>query len=103
MSLLSSSKQLLLRSFGKRNWISGTYQPTLEDEILVIETKNGTRTVSTICPHFGGPLVNDEGTEYLRCLWHDWRFDIETGACINREIGCKLKIYEPLMEMKEST
>lgn len=35
------------------------------------------------CLHLGGPLAEGslEGT-LVTCPWHDWRFDVTTGACL---------------------
>ena len=33
------------------------------------------------CPHRGGPLHSGEVEDgVVRCPWHDWRFDLATGA-----------------------
>lgn len=40
--------------------------------------------LNSICPHMGGPLscgAIRDGKLY--CPWHDWGFDVETGACPN--------------------
>jgi nitrite reductase (NADH) small subunit len=35
------------------------------------------------CPHEGNPLVlGDVAGSTLTCPFHNWRFDLETGACI---------------------
>lgn len=37
-----------------------------------------------VCPHAGAPLNN--GPLYdcsVTCLWHGWRFSLETGLCVN--------------------
>jgi nitrite reductase/ring-hydroxylating ferredoxin subunit len=40
--------------------------------------------VANRCPHEGNPLVlgNVAGTT-LQCTFHQWRFDLETGACLH--------------------
>jgi len=45
----------------------------------------GVSALSNICPHSGGPLGQGklEGN-ILTCPWHDWRFEITSGECINR-------------------
>jgi nitrite reductase/ring-hydroxylating ferredoxin subunit len=35
------------------------------------------------CPHEGNPLVEGEIVgPMLTCVYHGWRFDLETGACL---------------------
>ena len=35
------------------------------------------------CPHEGNPLVEGEiAGPTLTCVFHNWRFDLETGACL---------------------
>ncbi len=45
----------------------------------------GVSALSNICPHSGGPLGQGklEGN-ILTCPWHDWRFEITSGECIDR-------------------
>jgi nitrite reductase/ring-hydroxylating ferredoxin subunit len=42
--------------------------------------------VDAACPHAGNPLVEADvlGTT-LTCVFHGWRFDLETGACLHGE------------------
>lgn len=52
--------------------------------------------LNSVCPHMGGPLscgpVKD-GKIY--CPWHDWGFDLETGACPN---GHRVERYQVIVE-----
>jgi nitrite reductase/ring-hydroxylating ferredoxin subunit len=68
-------------------------------EIGVVAGPDGTlRGIRNRCPHHGGPLslgrvgerVEGEpgvyaltGRSSLRCPWHGWEFDLETGACLD--------------------
>lgn len=51
--------------------------------------RDGSRVyaVDAACPHAGNPLVEGEvlGTT-LVCAFHGWRFDLETGACLQGEL-----------------
>jgi nitrite reductase (NADH) small subunit len=59
------------------------------------------------CPHHGGPLclgtVRERvkggpgvyelaGRRVLRCPWHGWEFDLETGACLD-EPSLRAAVY----------
>jgi len=48
--------------------------------------------VSTVCPHFGGPL-EISGENELFCPWHGWKFDMSSGTCKNRKSGCRLTFH----------
>jgi nitrite reductase/ring-hydroxylating ferredoxin subunit len=63
----------------------------MRDEIQV-EPKEQ-EAISTICPHFGGPLQIDFASGSAYCPWHSWTFSIQTGRCTNRAINCRLKRY----------
>ncbi|MFL6229731.1 MAG: Rieske (2Fe-2S) protein [Pyrinomonadaceae bacterium] len=54
--------------------------------------------VENFCPHRGAPLA--EGTlcdHAVECDWHGWRFDLRTGACLNRA-SAPLQTYEVVVE-----
>jgi nitrite reductase/ring-hydroxylating ferredoxin subunit len=70
-------------------------------EIAVYHTEDGYFAISNFCVHQGGPLCEgpvtgtlsqdddgklcyDEGTRVVRCPWHGWEFDIETGEHLSR-------------------
>jgi len=70
-------------------------------EIAVYNTPNGYFAVSNYCVHQGGPLCEgpvtgslssdedgilcyDEDTQVVRCPWHGWEFDIESGEHLSR-------------------
>jgi nitrite reductase/ring-hydroxylating ferredoxin subunit len=67
-------------------------------EVGVVRVAGGLRGVRNRCPHHGGPLclgtVQERlvgepgayelsGAAVLRCPWHGWEFDPETGACLD--------------------
>jgi nitrite reductase/ring-hydroxylating ferredoxin subunit len=39
------------------------------------------RSPERLCPHPTSPMCMAEGT-ILRCAWHGWEFDIETGQAL---------------------
>ena len=55
-----------------------------------------------ICPHLLGPLEPSEQSDsILRCLWHGYEFDVESGACLSPSTAtCKLKPL-PLIEERD--
>jgi nitrite reductase/ring-hydroxylating ferredoxin subunit len=60
---------------------------TLDGEEVALFRVDGTvHAFANACPHSGNPLVDGEisgGT--LTCVYHLWRFDLETGACLTGE------------------
>jgi 3-phenylpropionate/trans-cinnamate dioxygenase ferredoxin subunit len=67
-------------------------------EVGVVRDPNGGRLVGVRnrCPHHGAPLCLGrirqrasgtpgryalEGSHILRCPWHGWEFDLDTGVC----------------------
>jgi nitrite reductase/ring-hydroxylating ferredoxin subunit len=61
----------------------------LHDEISVFWMRGKPKAVSTICPHFGGEFDYDCDKEILRCQWHGWKFDLNTGKSL-----AKADLYE---------
>ena len=55
-----------------------------------------------ICPHLLGPLEPSEQSDsILRCPWHGYEFDVESGVCLSPSTAtCKLKPL-PLIEERD--
>ena len=54
--------------------------------------------VENFCPHKGAPLADGRLCEHaVTCDWHGWRFDVRTGACLNRP-GEAIENYEVVIE-----
>jgi len=81
-------------------------------EIGVIATPDGPRAVRNRCPHQGGPLCRGpvalrlEGTPgkydagdrlVLRCPWHGWEFDLQTGRCPD-DAAMRVAVYPVRVE-----
>lgn len=83
--------------------------------VAVIRTKGGElRALRDVCPHLGAPLstgslqslvVGPEVGEYrltekaiLRCPWHGYEFDVETGRCIADPEGLRVRSYPVSVE-----
>lgn len=82
-------------------------------EIAVFKVGDEYRAVLNFCVHIGGPLcegsltnpvVRGEGDEWMdwsydesiraiRCPWHSWEFDIETGQSLHSE-RYRVPVYE---------
>lgn len=53
------------------------------DEIAVFLVDGKAHAVANTCPHEGNPLVEGEILgPTLTCAYHNWKFDLETGACL---------------------
>ena len=53
------------------------------DEIAVFLVDGTAHAVANTCPHEGNPLVEGEILgPTLTCAYHNWKFDLETGACL---------------------
>lgn len=56
------------------------------------------KVLSSFCPHFGGKLEYKE--DQLVCYFHDYRFDLNTGKCINRNVGSKCSFLDYVLNDK---
>ena len=63
------------------------------DEISAISNNGDIAVFSTICPHFGGEIELLQGPPRLRCKWHGWRYDLETGECLSSMMTACLRKY----------
>ena len=52
-------------------------------QIVLFQTVHGFYALDNRCPHEGYPLIQGavEGRA-LTCHWHNWKFDLQTGACL---------------------
>ena len=64
-----------------------------EIALAIVRTGGALYALDNRCPHAGGPL--GEGSienGVLRCPWHERRFDLRTGACVDhahtRSVRC---------------
>ena len=80
------------------DWQDGTAREVKVHKKPMSVVRMGDRffALNSICPHMGGPLscgpIRD-GKIY--CPWHDWGFDLETGACPN---GHRVERYQVRVE-----
>ncbi len=90
-----------IKEFEKKDYFIEWFEE-LKDEIIIFLDKNKKiKAFSSICPHFGGELIFDKKNEFLKCKWHNWKFDIESGACLTHKIPTKLKEYNIEIEPKK--
>ena len=81
-------------------------------EIGVLATSVGLRAIRNRCPHHGGPLCRGTvserivgepgryrltGRPMLRCPWHGWEFDIESGKCLDDD-ALRVAVYPVRIE-----
>ena len=53
-------------------------------EIALFNVNGEFHAIKNFCPHKGAPLVDGRLCEYIvECDWHNWRFDVRTGHCLN--------------------
>ena len=69
------------------------YIEVWRDEITAFIEDETIFVASTICPHFGGTLKYVPGTRKVRCDWHSWEFDLETGKCLAFPTSACLRNY----------
>jgi len=54
--------------------------------------------IENFCPHKGAPLADGNLCGHaVTCDWHGWRFDLRTGACLNRPADA-VETYEVVIE-----
>ena len=63
------------------------------DEISAFVADGSIYVLSTVCPHFGGPIKAVKWTRKIRCDWHGWEFDLESGRCLSFPISACLRHY----------
>lgn len=70
-------------------WVRLTTRPPRAEwqgniEVLTVQTSEGERRWSGMCPHQGGPLgIGKRDGDFLTCPWHGCQFDLRTGACVD--------------------
>jgi len=70
-----------------------------KDEIIAfVDINKEVKVFSSICPHFGGPILFNFRNNQLKCKWHAWKFCAKTGKCLSYSIKSHLKEYKHLIE-----
>jgi nitrite reductase (NADH) small subunit len=70
-------------------------------EIAIFNLDGSFHAIDNACVHKGGPLGEGmiEG-EVVVCPWHNWRYNVKTGACLANP-SAKVKSYELKVENGE--
>jgi len=85
---LCSTNYLSSKSFFIK-WID-----EIKDEVIVfIDSVKLIKIFSSICPHFGGPIIYDNKKDEFICKWHGFRFCVKSGKCLSYSIKGSLKDY----------
>ena len=68
----------------------GQFSRWIDDhDVLVFRLRGKVRALSNICPHFGGPVGYHQMKDgVFTCLWHNYRFEAETGRCQTMKTLC---------------
>jgi nitrite reductase/ring-hydroxylating ferredoxin subunit len=78
----------------------GQFSKWVDDhDILVFRNNGEIKALSNICPHFGGPVGYHQMQKGIfTCLWHNYRYEAETGRCLSNPHLClrsyKLKVED---------
>lgn len=74
-------------------------------EISILNVDGSYYAVENFCPHMGGPVGNGplgeaDGRAVIRCPFHEWRFDLESGNVV---FPSKMKVmsYDVSLEKYE--
>jgi 3-phenylpropionate/trans-cinnamate dioxygenase ferredoxin subunit len=79
--------------------------------LVVVRTPQGVRVLRGLCPHQGALLSGgvlcghssagqigeyryERQGEIVRCPWHGWEFDCETGSSLHDPNGTRIAFYE---------
>ena len=67
-------------------------------ELALFNVAGRFHAVENFCPHKGAPLADGAlcGAT-VQCDWHGWRFDLQTGACLNCAAD-RIETYEVVVE-----
>ncbi|HEY9282891.1 MAG TPA: Rieske (2Fe-2S) protein [Pyrinomonadaceae bacterium] len=67
-------------------------------EVALYNVGGQFHAIENFCPHRGAPLADGSLAGHsVECDWHGWRFDVRTGACLNRP-DSPVESYEVVTE-----
>jgi len=66
----------------------------LRDEIMAVFSAGEIFVISSVCPHFAGELEVDWKNKDLRCKWHAWRFELQSGQCKTHNVKTCVRHYD---------
>jgi len=73
----------------------------LKDEIIVFRDRQSgeINVFSSVCPHFGGPLVLKDNV--LFCKWHSYEFSKSSGNCISHKLKLTALKYKTVIKQNQ--
>jgi nitrite reductase/ring-hydroxylating ferredoxin subunit len=95
--------------------LNAVHQVELEGRLIgVIRTDESVHAIGNACPHQGGPMCFGQVTgtmvastpdEYvydrhglvIRCPWHAYEFDLETGASVGGVLSGRIAVFETVV------
>jgi nitrite reductase (NADH) small subunit/3-phenylpropionate/trans-cinnamate dioxygenase ferredoxin subunit len=81
----------LKESRGHAVYLDGT-------RVAVFRRGNRFWAVADSCPHMGASLSEGQlSRRGVRCQWHGWQFDLETGQC-RQKSWARVQLYETKVE-----
>uniref|UniRef100_A0A8C9GEH2 Rieske domain-containing protein n=1 Tax=Piliocolobus tephrosceles TaxID=591936 RepID=A0A8C9GEH2_9PRIM len=70
-----------------------------QDSVLLVNVNDEYFCVGPKCPHYSAPLQNGLLTKsYVTCPWHDAKFDLKSGECINGPSFSDIPTYKILID-----
>ncbi|XP_048729536.1 Rieske domain-containing protein-like isoform X2 [Ostrea edulis] len=87
----------------RQNSKTGTLVSCNEQDIAVFRYHNKVYAIKEKCPHLGGPLHLGDIEELpghtlcVRCPWHSWRFDLDTGQLKQPKLPGVCSIVYPVI------
>ncbi|KJP87883.1 hypothetical protein AK88_02487 [Plasmodium fragile] len=70
-----------------------------KDTVLLVHVNDKYYCLGPKCPHYSAPLKTGVLTkDYVTCPWHDAKFDLKTGECINGPSFDDIPRYEVAVE-----
>ena len=67
-------------------------------ELALYNVAGRFHAIENFCPHRGAPLADGAlAAHTVECDWHGWRFDVRSGACLNRP-DSPVESYEVIIE-----
>ncbi|EUD65237.1 hypothetical protein C922_04366 [Plasmodium inui San Antonio 1] len=70
-----------------------------KDTVLLVHVNDKYYCMGPKCPHYSAPLKTGVLTkDYVTCPWHDAKFDLKTGECINGPSFDDIPRYEVVVE-----
>ncbi|KAJ8299390.1 hypothetical protein KUTeg_023450 [Tegillarca granosa] len=91
----------------RQNSRTGALVNTNEKKIALFRFRNDVYAIDEKCPHAGGPLHLDDieelsdNTLCVRCPWHSWKFDLQTGHLLFPKRKEILAVVYPVIVSKE--